>query len=194
MDVTPHSPLPREFDSFFPLTPSMIQKVMNFVWCFVYLVIGVSAETCALDWTSLGFQQSLAFHSGLPRSLSFVSLVHKCLFLGLRTPWEIGLSHLTSIPASLIDVFQSPSPCWGAIVNCLTALKLPSGQCRGARAQLDSPIASTQTQQMTGATPFPAPTNTTAVKLCITGGKNLKKHIITRCNDNDSCSKTSVGS
>lgn len=59
-------------------------------------------------------------------------------FLGLRTPGEMSLSHLTSIPASLIDIFQSPSPCWGAIVNCLAALTLPSGPCRGAWAQLDS--------------------------------------------------------
>lgn len=92
-------------------------------------------------------------------------------FPGSVHPREIGPNHLTSIPASLIDVFQSPSPCWVAIVNCLAALTLPSGPCRGAWAQLDSPIVILQIQQPTGATQ--------SVKFSVIGATNSERHVIT---------------
>lgn len=83
-------------------------------------------------------------------------------------PREIVPIHLTHIQASLIDVFQSPLPRWGAIVYCLAALTLPSGPCW---AQLDSPIASSQICHLT------SPTLT--IKLCLTRLKNkLEKHVI----------------
>lgn len=80
-------------------------------------------------------------------------------------PGEIGPSRLTSIPASLIDVFQSPSPCWGAIVNWLAALTLPSGPRRGAWAQLDSPYRLLADTAADWSDAFLPPSHLTAVKL-----------------------------
>lgn len=43
-------------------------------------------------------------------------------------PGEIGPSHLTSILASLIDVFQSPLPCWGAFCELPGCFNTPSSR------------------------------------------------------------------
>lgn len=48
-------------------------------------------------------------------------------------PGEIGPSHLTSIPASLIDVFQSPLPCWGAFCELPGSFNTPSSRTAPGR-------------------------------------------------------------
>lgn len=64
-----------------------------------------------------------------------------------------------------------PSPCWGAIVIRLAALTLPSGPCRGVWAQLDSPIASQQIQQL----------SQTSLQSCsfFWDAEKLERHVIT---------------
>lgn len=109
-------------------------------------------------------------------------------FLGLCTPGEIGPSHLTSIPASLIDVFQSPSPCWGAIVNRLAALTLPSGPCRGAWAQLDSPYRLLADTAADWSYAFPHSHKHHCSQALRYKRQKIGEAYNKSCNDDDSCS------
>ena len=63
-------------------------------------------------------------------------------------------------------------------MNCLAALTFPSGPRREPRAQLDSPIASSQIQQLTGAVRLPLLDTSLQSGSALLEAKNVKRHVI----------------